>query len=335
MSTTKEEQALPQKATEKIPETSRTAHQERMWQSSQKILRYVNRAHQLSYSLTKRLAGGYLGGAYLLTDHKAQHAVLKWDRRKFWADRVTRAAPVVEQARRAGWSTPSWLVVGTSPSGYPYVVQEFVVAAPTEAFPSVTCQVVAAALEFVQSQAGLRLETEVDWTAWDRNILFDHEINAKHADSIRQYSAAGAALVEELQSWMEQFRDIELTTSDLVHGDFHPGNLLYCPDCERECKVIAAIDVEALGRGTRLHDVANMATHCILWPGQVEALQLLNRYGRENAKTGEWEVCVAARLYERLHLHMEHSKEGGPAEVLERATQFVKLVQRGQQASIM
>jgi hypothetical protein len=57
------------------------------------MMRYINRTHSLHYTVTSRLAGGYQSGAYLLTHSSdASQAVLKWNRKKTWSERVMAAA---------------------------------------------------------------------------------------------------------------------------------------------------------------------------------------------------------------------------------------------------
>jgi aminoglycoside phosphotransferase (APT) family kinase protein len=113
---------------------------------------------------------------------------------------------------------------------------------------------------------------------------------------------------------------------DLVHGDFHTSNLFLTTDGSAR-RNVSVIDVEALGRGTRFHDAADLAAHCILWDGHQEALHLLNAYARKHATAGEWEISLAARLYEMLCFYITHRPPEQSEVVLQRAMKIIQEVQ--------
>ena len=320
----KKAEATVREMLEKLEAASSLPSNDKPWLSTLKLLNYVNRTHNFSYTLTKRLEGGYQGGAYLISiKDGGGESVIKWNRKKWWAKRVSEAAPVVEQARQANWPTPKWLAYGESPSGYPYVIQEYVSRSHT--VRGVTRALAMAVIDFVDNRhAQIDLETTVDWTVWDRNILFSDEENSKYAQPLCEYSATGADLVELLKSCTEPYRDAIIISRDIVHGDFQPGNILVADD--EDCRIVALIDVEAMGKGSRLHDVANLACHNIIWSGESEALPILGKYARLVGKPGEWEISLASRLLELLRFVVETSKtRGHDAEpVLEKAIAFVR-----------
>ena len=323
----KKSEEIVREMLEKLEAASSLSSNDKPWLSTLKLLNYVNRTHGFNYSLTRRLEGGYQGGAYLISIKGGDgDAVIKWNRKKLWAKAVTEAAPVVEQARKAKWPTPKWIAFGDSPSGYPYVIQEYV--PHSHAAKGVTGALATAAIDFVETHhSKMDLNTSVDYTTLDRNRIFDEEENLKHAQPLREYSATGAALVDLLISWAEPYRDLIMPSNDLVHGDFQPGNILVADD--KDCRIVALIDVEAIGKGSRLHDIANLACHNIIWGEEHEALPILENYARSHGQPGEWEISLTARLFGLVHFAVGMSKRHGrDAEpVLERAIAFVKATQ--------
>ena len=53
---------------------------------------------------------------------------------------------------------------------------------------------------------------------------------------------------------------------------------------------------EGLGRGSRIHDVASLAAHGLLWDGVPGALDELLSHAAAHAGPGEFEVSLAAGL---------------------------------------
>jgi aminoglycoside phosphotransferase (APT) family kinase protein len=98
-------------------------------QSTAEVVAHVNSTHGTLYQLVRRLAGGMQSGAFELSDGSSK-VVLKWSEDPGWAHRVFRAAELVRKARAAGYPTPAWLGVGTTPAGSPYQLQEYVDGTP-------------------------------------------------------------------------------------------------------------------------------------------------------------------------------------------------------------
>ena len=85
--------------------------------SADEVLDWIRERHGLSYTLVRRLHGGFQGGAYLVEAPDLTRAVVKWSSRRSWAPQVLRAEPVVRRVRERGYPTPAWLAAGvTGPS---------------------------------------------------------------------------------------------------------------------------------------------------------------------------------------------------------------------------
>ena len=259
---------------------------DRLWPATERVLGYVNRVHSTAYQLNSRLGGTDPSCVYLLDGPGGSHAVLKWIRDPDRAPQVQRAAPLIAAARAAGWTTPAWLASGATPSGFPYQVQEHAPGATAE---RVTTQLVRAVLPLIHHQAGLAPAAGHDWSADDQRIVSGGEPDP--AGTLAAFSADGAAFVATVRAWTDRFGPVTLPADDLVHGHLVPDNVLM-----DDGQATALTGAQALGKGSRLHDVASLAAHALLRDGEPGALDELLSYAAEQACPGEFEVSLAARL---------------------------------------
>lgn len=280
--------------------------------STRHVLAFVNKTHHLRYVLAGRLPGGHQSGAYLLRDpDSGGGAVLKWSTDRPWARQVRRAAPMVAHARAGGWPTPAWLAAGTTPGGFPYQVQELAPGVPVGRLAG---PVVAEVLRVVETQAGLAPSTDRDWSEYDRRVVFAGE--SGFADRLRGFSATAAALVDRLDAWAAPWRDTRWPATDLVHGDLNPDNILVVGG-----RVSALIDVEALGAGSRVHDVATLIMYAWLGTDPRDAGPLL-AHARRVARPGELAVRLGSCLLGLLAFGVDR----WPADVDPTARAMARLV---------
>ena len=248
------------------------------------VLAEVNRQHGGAYVLAGRLAGGNQAGAYLLDAPGGGVAVLKWSTDTAWASQVLRAAPAVERIRQAGYPTPAWLAVGVTSDGFPYQIQQFV---PGAAIMSLGAHQVDLLLDLVERQAGLDPDPGRDWSRHIRAFVFDD------ADGVgawlRRHGASAA--VDAYAKLCAPFRHERLPGGDLVHGDLSTHNVLV----ERG-RVTGVVDIEALGSGTRVIDLASILREGYLWHGEPAALRRLRKAAENVAGHGALVVCVAASV---------------------------------------
>lgn len=279
---------------------------ERLFESSKKVLRYINRTHGLDYALLERFSGGFQSGAYMLQNINGEKAVLKWNHRKSDQKPVDEAAAAIKLARGLGWPTPDWKVWGITPSGYPYHIQELVAGTHRDCVDTI---VVEDALRVVHLQAGIAPVMENNWTAYDRGVVYEDTSGA--FTKIAAFSETGKELIGILKQNLEPFRDVLIPDNDIVHGDFHNGNILMEGD-----KITGLIDAESIGRGSRFHDIAGLVTFVVLFNGEHAALEPLLAYVKEFAVPGEFEICLAAKLTQFLWILCRGPKDIGESKVL-------------------
>jgi aminoglycoside phosphotransferase (APT) family kinase protein len=276
-----------------MSKTLRPSRKEKLFESSKKILHYINRTHDTKYNLLHRLSGGQQSGAYLVESPEGQQAILKWNTRKQSVHKVEQAAESVRLAREWGWPTPRWHIWGVSPSGYPYQIQDFMPGATRNRLDP---NLVEEALRVIDLQAGKAPDVDQNWTIRDRAIVYCDD---KHSslNQIAEYSEAGKDLANLLRAKVAAFRDTPIPEGDLVHGDFHKGNVLL----EGE-RITALVDVEMLGKGSRFHDVATLIGFKVVFgAGPADpVLEPLIAYGKKHAAPGEFEVCMTAVIVDFL-----------------------------------
>jgi hypothetical protein len=90
-------------------------------------------------------------------------------------------------------------------------------------------------------------------------------------------------------------------------------------------QVTALTGAGALGKGSRLHDVASLAVHALLWDGEPAALDELLRYAADHACPGEFEVSLAARLLTVLARGVTHSPENASQLIGQAAAALARL----------
>jgi aminoglycoside phosphotransferase (APT) family kinase protein len=293
----------------------REIKREKLFESTKKVVRYINRVHGLRYRLVERFLGGYDSGAYLLQASAGEKAVLKWNNRKHFATKMGQAATAIKLARGFGWPTPDWIVWGVTPSGYPYQVQEFVEGAHR---PTVDMILVKDALRVIDLQAGKAPAMDQNWTKFDREVAYEDHTGA--FKKIAEYSKSGEVLIDILNKKLEPFRNNVIPDNDIVHGDFHSENALMRGD-----RIIGLIDAESIGRGSRFHDIATLVTFIMLFDGDPATLQPLVLYARAHAVPGEFEICLAANLANVLSLFCRKLSETGESKI-SAAEEFIQSI---------
>lgn len=267
--------------------------------ATERVIAFINRTHGTDFTLERRFGGGFQNGAYALRTSDGSPAVLKWTATSAWARQVQRAEPVVAAAREAGWPTPAWLLTGTTPSGHPYQIQEYAEGAHPD---GITRQLAQAVLPVLDIQEGLEPRTDHDWSAYDHAVVFADE--SGFTSSLTAFSAAGAEFVDTVRSRMAPYRGVKLRATDLVHGDYNAGNIFLL-----DGRVSAVVDVEALGKGSRFHDLANLIVYARLWDGDPEAVANLLAYAHRHAEPGELELTYASSLIGLLEFLTKHNPE--------------------------
>jgi aminoglycoside phosphotransferase (APT) family kinase protein len=200
-------------------------------------------------TLLSRLPGGVNRGAMRVQLAGRANAVLKAVPRAHpnHLDETLRAQRVVEHMRRRGYPTPAWLAVGATAT-HVWHLMDFVDAAPV---PELTPSIVEQLMEIIELQAGQASEPYDHWSyAW--RVATGQE---SAVAGLSGYSSVVSALVERLRLVSADVPPPR-EAPDMVHADLNPSNVLV-----RDGAVVAVVDIENAGSGTRATDLTTLQWH--------------------------------------------------------------------------
>jgi aminoglycoside phosphotransferase (APT) family kinase protein len=205
-------------------------------QSTPEVVAHINSTHGTTYQLVRRLTGGVQSGAFELSDGSSK-VVLKWSEDPGWAHRVFRAAELVRKARAAGYPTPAWLAVGTTPAGSPYQLQEYVDGTPLSDASSLDLDLAEQLVRMNGRQRGLVDDGQSNWSDYVRGVVFEGWGGTW--EGVRALDARSAELIAWFERVCHPYRDQEIPVDDFVHGDLNVSNLIVAegiisgPEAER------------------------------------------------------------------------------------------------------
>jgi hypothetical protein len=213
-------------------------------------------------TLLSRLSGGMNEGARRVQLAGGADAVLKAVPQEHpnHLGETLRAQRIVEHMRLRGYPTPAWLGVGATAT-HVWHLMDFVDAAPAT---QLTASIVEQLMEIIELQAGQASEPYDHWSyAWrvatgqgsavgglDLNETPEQSFLRQSIAKLSGYSSAVSALVERLRLACAGVPPPRVAP-DMVHADLAtPSNVLV-----REGAVVAVVDIENAGSGTRATDL--------------------------------------------------------------------------------
>jgi len=213
------------------------------------VLEDVASAVGAEVTLLSRLPGGANSGAMRVQLAGRADAVLKVVPRAHpnRLDETLRAQRVVEHMRGRGYPTPAWLGVGATAT-HAWHLMDFVDAAPV---PELTPSIVEQLIEIIELQAGQASEPYDHWSyAWRAATGQEPAVAG-----LSGYSPVVSALVERLRLVCADVPPPR-EAPDMVHADLNPSNVLV-----RDGAVVAVVDIENAGSGTRATDLTTLQWH--------------------------------------------------------------------------
>ncbi|WP_204911543.1 phosphotransferase [Microlunatus spumicola] len=214
------------------------------------VLDDVARAVGAEATLGGRLAGGINDGALRVRLAGRGDAVLKAVARDRpdQLDETLRAQRIVERMRSRGYPTPAWLGVGAT-STHVWHLMDLVDAAPVR---ELTPAVVEQLMEIVELQSG-RASEPYDHSAYAWKVATGREPSVAGLSS---HPTAVSTLVQRLPLVPAGAPSPLPRASDMVHADLNPSNVLV-----RGGAVVAVVDIENAGSGTRATDLTTLQWH--------------------------------------------------------------------------
>ena len=224
----------------------------------------TERMHQVADAVgvrvVEQLAGGYFG-AFRVETAAGAHAVLKVlpDWPNLVLDNVRDAVDLVARLRERGYPAPRYFEVGVV-GGDVYTLQEYVAGAVPEGLTTATAR------ELVRLWRGHEgAAPPVADSPWGRaliaRVLRGKELRSV-SDDPRVLAVLDRALEVAATTDPAVFR-----VGDIVHGDFHPGNLLV-----RDGRIAAVFDWEEARAGDSRADLLRAYASAATWLGKESAV---------------------------------------------------------------
>src|SRR5437867_2843350 len=133
-----------------------------------RVIAHANERHGMRWSSVGRLPGGYLQGAYELTDAAGGRAVLKWHTGHLPRKQLEDTAQLIADARRRGWPTSEWLAYGSLSGDGAYIIEEFVDGKSPTRLEGITLDRL---LDAIRLQADVCPRTDQDWSAYISRVV--------------------------------------------------------------------------------------------------------------------------------------------------------------------
>lgn len=277
------------------------------------------------------LPGGYQSPVHLVRQSGSRdgsgdgdavrHGVLKWAPVTNGPRAAARQSALLrdlDRARGAGLPVPAWLAHGVG-GQLQYHIAEYVHGVSE---PRLSAEVARALIDVLESQRGLGGDPAHCWSTYAYGRLLERRRNrypgpprtgptrtepprtgstgtgpTGTADTSRVERAFGRAL----DALLDAVPLTPLPTGDLVHGDFRLGNVLFgqAPEPATPARdgraVVALVDIEAAGGGTRALDYATLLTEDDIAP---DAWELVRTAGAAVAGPEVLALCFACAALE-------------------------------------
>ena len=273
------------------------------------LVAFVNAQHGTTFRITDRYLGGEQG-AVGLADANSVRFVLKWSPGLQDLGRLPEVIRIVARLRSRWYPVPRYVVRGLHPAGR-YVVQAALPGAPLKRLsPSLVEQLV----ELNDRQQGAALAPDDAWPAHVIRDVLDGGPGYCLLDPMRRHGPTTARLLGVVQELAARYQDVTMPTTDVVHFDFQPSNILAQPE-----KISGVVDWDGVCFGDRAFDLATL---------------LFYAYDQEPARESLWQralaitdpAAIAVYLAHLIHRQVDWSIRRHPPETVERWLACAKAV---------
>jgi hypothetical protein len=209
------------------------------------------------YEVTRRLTGGETG-AHEVSGPEGERLVLKWEfDPSSQAARRTAVGLTERLGARAGWPVPAQRIVDAGDCLF--VLQRYL---PGEPVALLTHALVDRLFELHESRLDLAAST--DETRWPQSLIETLTTGGAGYclhEPLRGHDARSAQLTERIEELGHGLSASQLPGRDIVHWDFHPGNLLAV-----DGQLTAVIDNDFVTVGDAAFDLVALAVTSLVTP---------------------------------------------------------------------
>ncbi|HZO25151.1 MAG TPA: aminoglycoside phosphotransferase family protein [Chloroflexota bacterium] len=213
------------------------------------LVAFINAQHGTTFRLTDRLLHGKRNVAGLYNANGARF-IVKWSPGIQDLERLAEAVRLVDRLRSRWYPVPRYTLRGLHPAGR-YLVQTGLPGAPLSRLTTSQVVQVIALNEIQREQA-----TSPSPEPWPQRIVDDVLEGGDGyclLDPMRQHSPTTARLLDLVQNLVARHRSVSMPTTDVVHGDFQPNNMLGLSG-----KISGVVDWEGAQAGDRTFDLATV-----------------------------------------------------------------------------
>ena len=209
------------------------------------LIRSINRAHDVEYTLLERANSGE-SGAWIIVDPAERRFILKIGSGIEFRPEV--AAKVTKTLRSFDYPAPRYELIGTFEEQR-YAIQELM---PGKRLldSELTPQIISRLIELNRTHRGRAPSTNSDWMATLRHSLTEGFEDYCRLDAMREHSPD---LLRFLQGIAEANLDAPHPANDVVHWDFHHGNILVDGN-----DVTGVVDWDGVRTGDASFDLATL-----------------------------------------------------------------------------
>jgi len=218
--------------------------------SAEELLEHINIIHSTTFALVEKYTTGEQG-AFAIIDSQGKRCVLKWKPGTQNLGGMQAARAITDVLRSFSYPASHFLFIDCALNGV-YSIQTAFPGTPIYPRP-LDIALVPQLLELNELQAGRALPNQRNWH--DEVVtteLYGGDGYCLHA-SLLDYSRDSVKLLDTLQRLVLAHRDEPHHTTDIVHSDFQPANMLVHNE-----RVGGIIDWDAPFAGDRIFDIATL-----------------------------------------------------------------------------
>jgi len=245
------------------------------------VIEAINRAHAAALALEARTSSGE-SGAYVVHDAAGARFILKFGRGHEFEP--GRAARVTTAVRALGYPAPEYLIVGET-GGVRYAVQQML-SGELLIHSTVTPPRLAAILALNRLQRSRAPEPGANWLPELSRSIFAGFEEYCRVDTMRNHSPETRRMLDRFQRIAEVAGDAPCPASDVVHWDFHGGNILVEGD-----RISGVIDWDGLRLGDASFDLMTL---------------LFYSYREEHVRRPLWDEAQSYSSERVLRLYLAH-----------------------------
>ncbi len=244
------------------------------------LLKVLNREHGTSFHLAGQFEGGEQG-AHAIVEPDGARCVLKRHHGVGYLEQFRRAQIATEHLAARHYPVPRYRFVGAVDETA-YTIQSLL---PGKPMGSLNASQLPELLKFIDLQVGPAPLPSRGWPQLIVHSILHGFDEYCVIETLRQYSPITAELLDRLQRLATDLADIDVATTDIVHFDFTPANILVA-----DGEISGVIDWDGAVAGDRAFDLATLLFYA---NDQSELAQTLWREGAERSSADAMRLYLA------------------------------------------